>query len=67
MKRNSSDGFYALFNGRDIESVLAAMDPDVVWADGMEGGCVDGRDGVRGYWNRQWTMIDPHVETEEIS
>jgi hypothetical protein len=23
---------YALFNGRDIESVLAAMHPDVVWA-----------------------------------
>ena len=28
---------YALFNGRDIESVLAAMHPDIVWANGMEG------------------------------
>ncbi|HEX6465894.1 MAG TPA: hypothetical protein VFZ99_01235 [Terriglobales bacterium] len=29
---------YASFNGRDIERVLAAMHPDVVWANGMEGG-----------------------------
>ena len=30
-----------LFNGRDIESVLAAMHPEVVWANGMEGGHVE--------------------------
>jgi SnoaL-like domain len=53
---------YALFNSRDIESVLAAMHPDVVWANGMEGGHVHGRDEVRSYWKRQWAMIDPHVE-----
>ena len=58
---------YALFNGRDIESVLAAMHPDVVWANGMEGGHVHGRDEVRSYWKRQWAMIDPHVEPIEIS
>ena len=58
---------YALFNGRDIESVLAAMHPDVVWANGMEGGHVHGRDEVRSYWKRQWAIIDPHVEPVEIS
>src|SRR4029077_20797561 len=58
---------YALFNGRDIESVLAAMHPDVVWANGMEGGHVHGRDEVRSYWKRQWAKIDPHVEPIEIS
>ena len=58
---------YSLFNGRDIESVLAAMHPDVVWANGMEGGHVHGRDEVRSYWKRQWAMIDPHVEPIEIS
>ena len=58
---------YALFNGRDSESVLAAMHPDVVWANGMEGGHVHGRDEVRSYWKRQWTMIDPDVEPIEIS
>src|SRR5436309_5307489 len=58
---------YALFNGRDIESVLAAMHPDVVWANGMEGGYVHGRDGVRSYWKRQWAILDPHVEPVEIS
>jgi ketosteroid isomerase-like protein len=53
---------YALFNSRDIESVLAAMHPDVVWANGMEGGHVHGRDEVRSYWKGQWAMIDPQVE-----
>jgi hypothetical protein len=60
-------GVYALFNTRDIESVLAAMHPDVVWANGMEGGHVQGRDEVRSYWKRQWAIIDPHVEPLEIS
>jgi hypothetical protein len=58
---------YALFNRRDIESVLAAMHPDVVWANGMEGGHVHGRDEVRSYWKRQWAIVDPHVEPVEIS
>ena len=58
---------YELFNRRDIERVLAAMHPDVIWANGMEGGHVHGRDGVRSYWKRQWAILDPHVEPVEIS
>ena len=58
---------YTLFNARDIESVLATMHPEVVWANGMEGGHIQGRDGVRSYWKRQWAIIDPHVEPVEIS
>ena len=58
---------YALFNARDIENVLAAMHLDVVWANGMEGGHVHGRDEVRSYWKRQWAIIDPYVEPVEIS
>jgi hypothetical protein len=58
---------YALFNGRDLENVLAAMHPDVVWANGMEGGHVHGRDEVRSYWKRQWAIVHPHVEPVEIS
>ncbi len=53
---------YEQFNARDIEAVLATMHPDVLWANGMEGGHVQGHDGVRDYWSRQWAMIDPHVE-----
>jgi hypothetical protein len=53
---------YEGFNARDIETVLAALDENVVWANGMEGGHVHGRDGVRSYWTRQWAMIDPHVD-----
>jgi hypothetical protein len=58
---------YDRFNARDMETVLAAMHDDVMWANGMEGGHVHGRDGVRSYWTRQWAMIDPHVEPVAFS
>jgi ketosteroid isomerase-like protein len=53
---------YERFNARDMEALLAAMHPDVLWANGMEGGHVHGHDGVRDYWTRQWAVIDPNVE-----
>ena len=53
---------YEAFNARDIDTVLAYMQPDVDWANGMEGGRVHGHQGVREYWTRQWGLIDPHVE-----
>ena len=53
---------YRSFNERDIDGVLAALTEDVAWANGMEGGHVHGRDGVRAYWTRQWAVVDPHVE-----
>ena len=55
-------GMYSRFNDRDIDGVLAALADDVVWANGMDGGYVQGREAVRDYWTRQWTMISPHVE-----
>ena len=58
---------YDRFNARDMESVLAALREDVVWANGMEGGHVRGREGVRSYWTRQWAMVDPHVEPVSFS
>jgi len=58
---------YDRFNARDMETVLTAMHEDVILANGMEGGHVHGRDGVRSYWTRQWAMIDPHVEPVEFS
>jgi SnoaL-like domain len=53
---------YKAFNRRDVESILAVMHPDVEWPNGMEGGWVYGREGVRAYWTRQWGLVDPHVE-----
>jgi ketosteroid isomerase-like protein len=58
---------YDRFNARDVEALLAAMHEDVVWANGMEGGHVHGREGVRSYWTRQWAIVDPHVEPLEFS
>lgn len=53
---------YAAFNARDIDGALATMKPDVLWPNGMEGGIVRGHEGVRAYWTRQWSMINPHVD-----
>ena len=53
---------YDRFNARDIDGVLAVLADDVVWANGMDGGYVHGREAVREYWTRQWAMVSPHVE-----
>src|SRR4029077_9385574 len=34
----------------------------VASANGMDGGHVYGREAVRAYWTRQWTMVSPRVE-----
>lgn len=43
------------------------MHSDVDWPNGWEGGRVHGHDGVRDYWTRQWSLIDPHVEPVNFS
>jgi ketosteroid isomerase-like protein len=53
---------YDRFNARDIDGVLAVLADNVAWANGMDGGHVHGREAVREYWTRQWTMVSPHVE-----
>jgi ketosteroid isomerase-like protein len=58
---------YAAFNARDLEAALATMKPDVEWPNGMEGGTVHGRIGVREYWSRQWKILDPHVEPKNFT
>jgi ketosteroid isomerase-like protein len=58
---------YNRFNARDMDAVLAALHEDVVWANGLEGGHLHGREAVRSYWTRQWEMVDPHVEPVRFS
>lgn len=53
---------YVAFNRRDIDAVLAALTDDVVWANGLDGGYVHGREGVRAYWTEQFTRISSTVE-----
>jgi nuclear transport factor 2 (NTF2) superfamily protein len=52
---------YEAFNAREIDRALAAMQPDVDWPNGWEGGRVHGREAVRDYWTRQWKELDPVV------
>ena len=58
---------YDAFNARDIDTCLAAMTPDVDWANGCEGGRVAGRDAVRDYWQRQWAEIDSTAEPTAVT
>ena len=58
---------YDGFNARNMEAALATMHPDVVWANGLEGGYVYGHDGVRDYWTRQWATINAHAEPISFS
>ena len=53
---------YERFNARDIDGVLASLTDDVAWANGMDGGYVQGREGVREYWTRQWAIVSPRVD-----
>ncbi len=58
---------YEAFNARDVDSCLAALTPDVDWANGWEGGRVTGRDAVREYWRRQWAEIDSTAEPTAVT
>jgi ketosteroid isomerase-like protein len=58
---------YTAFNARDIDAVLAYMDPSVDWPNAWEGGRLQGHDEVRAYWTRQFAAIDGHVEPTEIA
>jgi ketosteroid isomerase-like protein len=58
---------YDRFNARDMDAVLATMHPDVVWANGLEGGHVYGHAGVRQYWTRQWAAMDSRAEPRTFS
>jgi len=57
---------YLNFNTRAIDAALDGLAVDVVWANGMEGGHVHGRDAVRDYWTRQFSQIHSSVTPREI-
>jgi ketosteroid isomerase-like protein len=58
---------YAAFNRREIETVLAMMHGEVDWPNGWEGGRVLGKAAVRDYWERQFEVLDPHVEPKNFT
>lgn len=53
---------YNSFNARNIDSALEVIHPHVDWANGFEGGFVQGHEELRSYWLRQWEFIDPYVK-----
>jgi hypothetical protein len=57
---------YRDFNSRNIDAVISLMHPEVIWANGLEGGHVHGKDEVRAYWTRQFTAFNPKVDPVSI-
>lgn len=57
---------YSSFNDRDIDAVLALLSDDVDWPNAMDNVRVHGRDEVRAYWTRQWSLVNPRVEPVRI-
>jgi SnoaL-like protein len=53
---------YEAFNKREIETIIALMQPDVKWANGMEGGFVYGQGAVREYWLKQFETMRSELE-----
>jgi ketosteroid isomerase-like protein len=67
METDEIRSLYDAFNRRDVDAVLERLAPDVVWANGMEGGHVEGREAVRDYWTRQFREIASRVEPENVT
>jgi nuclear transport factor 2 (NTF2) superfamily protein len=57
---------YEAFNRREFEKIFSMMQPDVIWANGMEGGFVYGRDAVREYWRKQFEVTQSRLEPLEF-
>ena len=57
---------YSAFNQRNVDGALALMSEDVSWPKASEGGRVVGKEEIRGYWTRQWSEFDPHVDPIEV-
>ena len=53
---------YIAFNEQDVDRALEVIHPDAVWANGMEGGLLNGHQSIREYWLRQWSYITWHVQ-----
>lgn len=66
-QRQQVEALYAAFNRQDVEAILERLTDDVRWANGMEGGHVEGRARVREYWLKQFETLRPSVEPLAIS
>ncbi len=64
--RKHFEDIYDNFNKRNIDLVIDNMTPDVMWANGMDGGFVYGHEGVREYWTRQFKLVSSNVTPLEV-
>jgi hypothetical protein len=52
---------YQAFNARDIDAAVELMHPKIDWPNAWEGGRVIGRDAVRDYWTRQFSVMPAEI------
>jgi len=58
---------YQAFNTRNLEAAVATMHADVEWPNTMEGGYIQGHEGISAYWTKQWSLVDPHVTPQRFT
>jgi hypothetical protein len=58
---------YEDFNARKVDALLAKLTEDVMWANGMEGGYVQGHQSLKDYWERQWSSLNPQIKAVGFS
>ncbi|HWB28679.1 MAG TPA: nuclear transport factor 2 family protein [Chitinophagaceae bacterium] len=58
---------YYAFNKRDMDAALAIVHPNVAWSNGISGGYIHGRDGLREYWRSQWQVANSDIEPVSIA
>ena len=61
-ERQFLETLYDAFNKREFEKIFAMMQPNVKWANGMDGGFIYGRDAVREYWRKQFEVTQGQLE-----
>lgn len=57
---------YDRFNAKDIDGVLALLDPDVEWPDVLNATVLHGTEAVRRYWQSQFDAFSPRVVPHEF-
>lgn len=57
---------YRLFNAGDTEAAIALMCFDVDWPNLIDGGREHGRDAVRLYWSRIFSLMRPRFEIKDF-
>ena len=55
------------FNTRDIDALVTLLHPMAEWPDLMDDKLIWGREAVRDYWERQLSVVSPHLTPHDFT